>query len=453
MRIWSGSDRGRRAILPAILALALAACAGLDVPDGPAPALTPGSAQSVAPPAGAPPLGSPSPESPTPESSIAGHEGYGSVTRGGSGGRIYHVTSLADEGPGTLRDGILNRIGARVIVFDVAGTITLERGITIRFPYLTIDGSTAPSPGITIRAARERSGIIINGTSDIIVRHLRFHGTYAGEKDPGNFVDTIAIFGGGGPRRGGAHLAERIVLDHLTVRNAGDSGPDLWGSVQDVTVSWCFFFHSRHPTTVSFRPPAGRTRQRISMHHNVYAKNGERNPQVRGDVRDFDFVNNVVYGYGFYGEANWGYGVRIRNRTGDGHVHANLIGNYFLATFHPAWALVYGASPGPDAEDGGPPGTLPQGALITSSRLGRLYVAGNVLPAENRDQYSTIAQPLAIPPHARVTTWPAEELGARVVPHVGMKYRDATEQAILDEIAAGMDARGEAPRAARDPRG
>lgn len=41
----------------------------------------------------------------------------------------------------------------------------------------------------------------------------------------------------------------------------------------------------------------------------------------------------------------------------------------------------------------------------------------------------------------------------RLHAHVGMKYRDATEQAILDEIAAGMEARGEATRTTGDPRG
>ena len=49
-------------------------------------------------------------------------------------------------------------------------------------------------------------------------------------------------------------------------------------------------FYSWHPTTISHYPAPYQIRQRIGMHHNVYAKNGERNPQIRADVRDLDYV-------------------------------------------------------------------------------------------------------------------------------------------------------------------
>jgi hypothetical protein len=172
------------------------------------------------------------------------------------------------------------------------------------------------------------------------------------------------------------------------------------------------------------------------MHHNVYAKNGERNPQIRADVRDFDYVNNIIYDWGYFGEGG-GYGIRIKNNPGEPKVEANFINNWFYANIRPSWALVFGTVPGADSYDGGPAVPPSQGTVVTTSLMGDLYVAGNILPVENEDHYSTLSNPLVVPEYAQVTTHPAANLAAEVLPSVGMVYRDGEEQAILDEIAAG----------------
>ena len=65
-------------------------------------------------------------------------------TRGGAGGLIVRVTSLAKEGPGTLAEA-LSRKGRRIIVFEVAGAIDLARTtLAITEPYVTVAGQTAP---------------------------------------------------------------------------------------------------------------------------------------------------------------------------------------------------------------------------------------------------------------------------------------------------------------------
>jgi pectate lyase len=364
------------------------------------------------------------------------YEGYGSIAVGGASGDVYRVTSLADGGPGTLRDGIVRRRGKRTIVFDVAGTITLTKRLVIDKPYLTIDGETAPPPGITIQQGTMRHEVLIRGTRDIVIRHLRFRGVYVAGGPTRNNAATIAIDGDSPPDR----VAQRIVLDHLTVRGSVDGGPDVWGEVRDVTISWSFFFLSRHPTTISHYPRPFQTRQRISIHHNVYAKNGERNPQIRADVRDLDFVNNVVYDWGYFG--GWGYGIRIRNAPGEPKVNGNFVNNLLIpTTVSPGLGLVYGIRPGPDPADGGPSGPPPpQGTVVTTTQLGHLWVSGNILPDRNQDHYSTVPVPLPVPAHAQVTTWPALELRTRVLPYVGMKYRDTEEQSILDELAEAMAA-------------
>jgi pectate lyase len=364
-------------------------------------------------------------------------EGFGAVSAGGAGGEVYHVTSLADSGPGTLRDAVENRAfasdGPRIVVFDVGGSITLQSDIKVAEPFLTVDGGTAPPPGITIRKADMYDGeFIVGGTHDIILRNLRFWGVWQAGGPSDNNANTIVIDGDRGPD----YHARNIVLDHVTARNATDGGPDIWGEVSDVTISWCFFFYNRHPTTVSHYPSPYMVRERISMHHNVYAKNGERHPQLRADVRTFDYVNNVIYDWGYF--EGGGYGIRVRNESGEPKVNANIVNNYFLPTRASQWALVYGSQPGSDGTDNGPSTSPPQGTVVSTSSLGSLYVQGNVLPADNQDQYSTVSVPLFVPASARVTTYPADQLGSQVLPRVGMLYRDLTEQAILNELAGAM---------------
>ena len=363
------------------------------------------------------------------------YEGYGAATVGGAGGDTYHVTTLADGGPGSLRDGIFNRTGPRTIVFDVGGTIMITNWYKVNSPYLTIDGGTAPAPGITLTKVVDTNEFIIAGTHDIILRHLRFQGLYQrGIDEPGN-NDTafLAIDGDWDPD----YNLHNVVVDHVTVLNATDAGLDIWGEVSNVTVSWCLVANSFHPSTVSHYPAPFQKRRQISMHHNVWAHNDERNPQLRADIADFDYVNNVIYAWGYW--TGRGYGVRVRNDPGEPQVNANIINNYFRTDDgDPTAGLVYGENPGPDAHDGGPLTPVPQGTVITNSSLGSLWVAGNILPAGNLDHYSTTAAPHPVPANAQVTTYNAFDLKDKVIPTVGMKYRTADEQVLIAELTAAL---------------
>jgi pectate lyase len=123
-----------------------------------------------------------------------GAEGYGAVTRGGRGGRVIEVTSLADKGPGTFR-AALEAEGPRTVVFRVAGLITLETPVKIAHPFITIAGQTAPGDGICVRGHTTE----IN-THEVIIRHLRFR--------RGNLRSRDDALGG--------YPVRNIILDHCS---------------------------------------------------------------------------------------------------------------------------------------------------------------------------------------------------------------------------------------------
>ncbi|MGN6180186.1 MAG: polysaccharide lyase, partial [Mucilaginibacter sp.] len=123
-----------------------------------------------------------------------GAEGGGKYTFGGRGGRVLVVTSLADDGPGTLR-WACEQGGARIIVFNVAGIIHLKTPIMVRAPYVTIEGQTAPGDGVCVAG----ESFWVN-THDVIIRYMRFR---RGETNVGRRDDAL----GGNP-------VGNIIVDH-----------------------------------------------------------------------------------------------------------------------------------------------------------------------------------------------------------------------------------------------
>ena len=143
-----------------------------------------------------------------PQVAFPGAQGWAAHTPGGRGGQILRVTTLADSGPGSLREAIATK-GPRIVVFEVGGVIDLRLSeLRIDQPNLTLAGQTAPQPGITLI----RGGITI-ATHDVVVRHLRVRPGEGGVVKTGGLdFDAITTMRG----------ARDVIVDHCSLTWATD---------------------------------------------------------------------------------------------------------------------------------------------------------------------------------------------------------------------------------------
>ncbi|MDE6391070.1 MAG: pectate lyase, partial [Duncaniella sp.] len=153
-----------------------------------------------------------------------GAEGYGKHTRGGRGGRVMKVTNLNDSGPGSLREAV-EAEGARIVVFDVDGTIELQSPLRINNDSITIAGQTAPGDGVCLKDYP----LVVNA-SEVIVRYLRVR--------PGDrhALDSDGI-------GGGRYGQRNVILDHCSVSWSIDECLSIY-KTENLTVQWCLVAHS-----------------------------------------------------------------------------------------------------------------------------------------------------------------------------------------------------------------
>jgi len=257
-----------------------------------------------------------------------GATGFGSQTVGGRGGEVLHVTSLNNSGPGTLREALETKTGPRIIIFDVAGHILLSTPITIKNPFVTIAGQTAPGTGILLR----KEGLII-ATHDVIVRGLRVR--VGDENGLTNNRDGINM-----STSSATGDVYNIILDHNSVSWAIDENVSTWISsskpykVHDITVSWTIISEGLndsvhvdegaaagvtdpHSMGLLFGPTGA---YNLTLHHNLLAQNRGRNPRIDG-VSKAEILNNVIYGYG-----------DVSTEIGSAATTLHLIGNYYKNT-------------------------------------------------------------------------------------------------------------------------
>lgn len=238
-----------------------------------------------------------------------GAEGGGAYTAGGRGGKVIVVTSLADEGPGTLREACETG-GARIIVFNVSGVIRLNSPINVRAPYVTIAGQTAPGDGVCVTG-----GSFLIDTHDVVIRHMRFR---RGMQDVAFRDDAL-----------GGNAVGNIIIDHCSaswgldenmsiyrhVYNRAADGYGLKLPTVNITIQNSVFSEALDAYNHAFGATIGGHNSMFCR--NLFASNISRNCSV-GMNGGFNLVNNVIY--------NWW------NRSVDGGDNTslfNIINNYY----------------------------------------------------------------------------------------------------------------------------
>jgi hypothetical protein len=324
-------------------------------------------------------------------------QGFGATTEGGARGAVYHVTTLNDSGPGSLRDAV--SAGNRLVVFDVAGDIALQSEISVNGAFITVDGLSAPPPGITLRG----KGLIIRGNRgahDVIIRGLRVRGAS---------YDGIQI----------AYSAYNILIEHVSVQGSYDGNIDVTESSRDVTVAWSVF---AQPADLEKNMLIKYKASRVTLHHNLLVTALQRNPQIRVDDAGgvateltVDMRNNVIWDWrGGVGTVIWhGPWVNVVN---------NLYGN-------PAGAM----------------NDKLQALEIDETTSVRAYVAGNVsadgVTAQINAQ-GTQSTPFAAP---LVDTQDACTAGLQVLAQAGVRPLDSVDQTYLAKVNPSATCGGTVP--------
>jgi len=357
-----------------------------------------------------------------------GAEGGGAYTMGGRGGKVYVVTSLADSGPGSLREAC-EQGGARIIVFNVAGIIQLKSPISIRAPYITIAGHSAPGDGVCI--AGESLWI---DTHDVVIRYMRFR---RGATDVTRRDDAL---GGNG--------VGNIMIDHVSASWGLDENMSMYRHVYDkgdgskpeklptvnITIQNSIFSEALDTYNHAFGSTIGGLNS--TFMRNLWSSNISRNPSV-GMYGDFNFVNNVIF--------NWW------NRSADGGDNRsffNFINNYY--------------KPGPITPLNEPIAhriLKPESGRDQANKniYGKAYVHGNIIEgnekvtannwdggvqienlpnAGNQMENIRVDKPFPMSP---VSTLSAQEAYSYVLTNVGaaLPKRDAVDARIIRQVKTG----------------
>jgi len=229
-----------------------------------------------------------------------GLTGFGTETVAGDGGAIVRVTTLAADGPGSLREALLQR-GPRVIIFEVGGVIDLARhSLVLAEPFVTIAGQTAPAPGITLI----RGGLEIR-THDVLMQHVRFR---MGDAGLPRYTDPAFTKGWDVEVTSNGRQAYNIVIDHssfawavdenLSVSGPRYDGPE--GTSHRVTLSNNIIAEGLMVSTHSKKEPHSKGSlihdnvQEVAILGNLYAHNDDRNPLFKGGTTGV-FANNLIY--------------------------------------------------------------------------------------------------------------------------------------------------------------
>lgn len=220
-------------------------------------------------------------------------QGEGASTEGGgftsskNAGQICEVTTLEDnDRQGSLRYFVEKVKGRRIVVFKVHGTIRLVEPLKITNGDITIDGSSAPGLGICLRDYPVKIQ-----ANDVIVRYVRVRLGNEKVSQIQNDSDCITV-----------ENCKHLVLDHLSLSWSVDELLSTGEGSSKISVQWCILSEALseagHPEGEHSKAALLSLAKdgALSLHHNVFAHNRDRNPRLNTGTLDIRY--NVFYNYG-----------------------------------------------------------------------------------------------------------------------------------------------------------
>jgi pectate lyase len=273
-----------------------------------------------------------------------GAEGYGKFAKGGRGGIVYEVTNLNDSGEGSLRAAV-EASGPRTVIFRISGTIELESPLSIKNPYITIAGQTAPGDGICVK----KNPLNIDA-NHVIIRYLRLR---LGDESDGDY-DAVS-----------SRYTKHIILDHISASWSVDETMSIY-HCDSVTVQWCIISESMSKSTHikgshGFGGIWGSNYG--TYHHNLLAHHSSRNPRMASGSGNTDYRNNVIYNWGYQSL----YGGEKYQKGSDKFIFSNfnIVANYY--------------KPGPATKPGEVMNRIANPSYRNDDDYGKWYIADNVV--------------------------------------------------------------------------
>jgi hypothetical protein len=310
------------------------------------------------------------------------------------------VTTLADSGPGSLREAV-EATGPRTVVFDVSGPIVLQSKLVMKNPYLTIAGQTAPGKGICI----SNYNLGMMGAHDVIVRYMRVR--------PGNTAG-VTLDGMG------MASSDHSIIDHCSISWTQDESLSSRGA-KNVTFQRSLISEAlniaghkkyekgkQHGYAASIGGDVG------SFHHNLLAHCAGRNWSLAGGLDQatrhtgrLDIRNNVVY--------NWGH-----RTTDGGAMEVQFVNNYY--------------KPGPASRVFHV--LMPELEAVQAFGPQRYFVEGNVMEGRYgpEDPLSGVREPLRLPKESWLVARPFFE------PYVETQSAEEAFETVLADVGCNVPA-------------
>ena len=218
-----------------------------------------------------------------------GAEGYGKYSLGGRGGKVYEVTTLADDGLGSFRQAFKAYPGQPLtIVFRVGGIIDLLSPLKVQRSNMTLAGQTAPGDGICTK----RGMVKIYG-QNVVVRYMHFR--------PGDVSKTNnpAVYGLD------MENSSNFIVDHCSMSWSMEEAATFYDNKYS-TVQWCLVSESLN-ASYNGKGSHGYAGvwggQFATYHHNLLAHHHSRAIRFNGSrthdtLAYVDYRNNVIYNWG-----------------------------------------------------------------------------------------------------------------------------------------------------------